>query len=105
MRNSFRVLTDCALRSPGIMERMPAASVTPAAVRYLDITYSFLVKWQGHQEIHSMMIAVIGNRSDGDTETYKDHIAYEKNTSVCLDKQINDPNRKNNEIRFYIYLE
>ena len=52
-----------------------------------------------------MMIAVIGNRSDGDTETYKDHIAYEKNTSVCLDKQINDPNRKNNEIRFYIYLE
>lgn len=43
MRNSFRVLTDCALRSPGIMERMPAASVTPAAVRYLDITYSFLV--------------------------------------------------------------
>ena len=43
MRNSFRELTDCALRSPGIMERMPAASVTPAAVRYLDITYSFLV--------------------------------------------------------------
>ena len=52
-----------------------------------------------------MMITVIGNRSDGDTEIYKDHIAYEKNTSVCLDKQINDPNRKNNEIRFYIYLE
>lgn len=65
----------------------------------------FSGKWQGHQEIHSMMITVIGNRSDGDTETYKDHIAYEKNTSVCLDKQINDPNRKNNEIRFYIYLE
>ena len=65
----------------------------------------FSGKWQSHQEIHSMMITVIGNRSDGDTETYKDHIAYEKNTSVCLDKQINDPNRKNNEIRFYIYLE